>query len=171
MIDNGRWFFFGGVEEDLPAFFLGKLGALIHFSTTRVLKNSLHLKHEIGWMGGNTSDIQEPSKKAMISYLLTKLFQICEAGPEEEVVLELPMGARSDGAFMGDTKTHLKRVALKVIPGVSRTFLKPCICTEQTYTFYKKQLFVSKILSGPLLTSLLRVALRASFALTCTCQN
>ena len=94
------------MEEDLPAFFLGKLGALIHFSTTWVLKNSSHLKHEIGWMGGNTWDIQEPSKKAMISYLLTKLFQMCEAGPEEEIVLELPMGARSDGAFIRDTKTQ-----------------------------------------------------------------
>ena len=43
--------FFGGVEEDLPDFFFGKLGALIHFSTKSVLKSSSHLKHEIGWMG------------------------------------------------------------------------------------------------------------------------
>ena len=30
----------------------------------------------------------------------------CEAGPEEEVVLELPMGAESDGVIMGDPKTQ-----------------------------------------------------------------
>lgn len=64
------------------------------------------MKHEIGLDGGNTWDIQESSEKSYDQLPPSQAFPNCEAGPEEEVVLELPMGAGSDGVIMGDPKTQ-----------------------------------------------------------------
>ena len=94
-----------GWKRISPIFF-GKLGALIHFSTKCVLKNSSHLKHEIGLDGRNTWDIQESSQKSYDQLPPSQAFPNCEAGPEEEVVLELPMGAGSDGFILWGNLKH-----------------------------------------------------------------
>ena len=81
MFGGVRWWImvddiFGGMEEDLPALFLGSLGLWSIFQpnvSSRILRT---WNMRLVWMGEIHGTSKSLPKKAMISYLLAKLFQI-----------------------------------------------------------------------------------------------